>query len=137
MAFRNASGTALDEYKEKVPRMSLNQLLQANRKHLPFEGEIEDFATLVEMHHFAQKVYSIDTPEKLLEQKAYWSRAVKVTKSFVRLLSKASQDVISHIKSLETKGRMERELVVREQQKREIARVKAEAQAVASQIRAR
>jgi hypothetical protein len=89
MAFRNASGTALDEYKEKVPRMSLNQLLQANRKHLPFEGEIEDFATLVEMHHFAQKVYSIDTPEKLLEQKAYWPRVVKVTKSFRQVLEQS------------------------------------------------
>lgn len=137
MTFANAPAQAVDSYKAAVRGMSLKQLLEANRKSLPFEGAAEDFLIVAEMKKFSHDAYGIDSAEKLVEERLRWARVMKVARSFIRHLGKASQDMIAHVKTLETKNRMEKEQAIREQQRQEIARVKAEAEVQANRIRSR
>ena len=130
------AGNAGDsEYRKEVRAMPTKQLLEKNKKQLPFTGPISNFMLRAEMDQLNARVYYIDEQDDFLESKAQWARSVATAKQFFKELIKAASDMTAHIKSLEVKANNDKQAALRKEQKDELERVKREAAAAAEQIR--
>ena len=129
LVFAHAPRKVCDEYSASIRAMSVSVILEKKKAQLPFGGAIADFLTRSDMQKFYTDLFLIDTGDAeaaqvFLARKARWQRVKSNVSEFSKELSKSAHDVLSHIKSLQVKEKLNQEQVVRELQKAELDKTK-------------
>ena len=136
IVFASADDDVLAAYKEKIRRQDMCTLLKNNPQKRPFDGEAKDFLSHVEMQSNMQLILEMEDADKFVEARDSWNRTVNLVKEFAKNLSRAATDVVGHIKSLETKCKIQKERADKEAQKKIVAKAREDAKTAADAIRA-
>jgi hypothetical protein len=137
MVFAASEPAAIQAYKQRVEKMTLTQLFEIPGHGVPFSGPLASFQTYSALDKIQQDLFEVSDGVVFVKIKADWNESIKTIKEFSAHLSKAANDVISHVKALDTKRRQDENRGRKEKEQVEIKRVKDEAKQSADDIRAK
>jgi hypothetical protein len=137
MVFAAAEPAAIQAYKQRVEKMTLTQLLEIPGRGVPFSGPLAAFQTYSALDKIQQDLFEVSDPVVFVKVKADWNESIKAIKEFTGQLTKAANDIISHVKAMDTKRRQDDNRGRKEKEQTEIKKVKDEAKASADDIRAK
>ncbi|CAE7529917.1 unnamed protein product [Symbiodinium sp. KB8] len=135
IVFANSEPQLLQDYKSAVRQQSTSELLANNPHKKPFDQDPKTFRTNAEMTREMQRIMEISDEKEFLKARDAWNATVTTVKEFIKNLGRASSDLVTHIKSLETKARAEKEKSEKERQKADVAKAREEAKKAAEDIR--
>ena len=135
VVFANAEPSAVADYKVRIRRQSTLQLLTSNPHKKPFDADPATFMTESEMKKEMQRILELTTPEDFVKARDAWTATVATIKEFTKNLTRASSDIMGHVKSLETKAKTEKEKTEKELQRQDVAKAREDAKKAADDIR--
>ena len=137
IVFGSAEPSAITAYKARVEKMNLLQLLEIPGRGVPFHGSLASFRCYADLDKTYQEIFDITQAADFARTKADWNESAKTVKEFSVHLAKAASDVLSHVKSLDAKARMDDTKARKHREQEEIKKVKEEAKQTADAIRAK
>ena len=137
MVFGAAEPAAIQAYKQRVEKMTLTQLLEIPGRGVPFSGPLAAFQTYAALDKIQQDLFEVSDGVVFVKIRADWNESIKTIREFTAQLTKAANDIISHVKAMDTKRRQDDNRGRKEREQTEIRKVKDEAKASADDIRAK